>query len=141
MTPLFAVLLMSASLAVSAWLTGLLRRYALRVQLLDMPNERSSHSLPTPRGGGLAVVIAFVLALAGLWWFGLLSQGLAAATGIGGLLIAAISYLDDRHDVSARWRFLVHVLAAALALWWLGGFPSLPLLGLELHFGWFGVLI
>ena len=41
-------------------LTGLLRRYALAKSLIDVPNERSSHAVPTPRGGGISIVITFL---------------------------------------------------------------------------------
>ena len=44
--------------------TWLLRHYALSRSLLDIPNARSSHSVPTPRGGGVAIVLTFMLALA-----------------------------------------------------------------------------
>jgi len=96
------------TLLVSCWLTGALRRYALRTQLLDLPNARSSHSRPTPRGGGLAIVVSFNLALLVSWWLGAVAPEFVAAAGI-------------------------------VALWWLGGFPALPLPGLELGFGWLGI--
>jgi Fuc2NAc and GlcNAc transferase len=44
-------------------LTWVLRRYALTSSLMDIPNERSSHSVPTPRGGGVAIVLSFILVL------------------------------------------------------------------------------
>lgn len=128
-----------AAAALSALLTGVLRRYALRTQLLDLPNARSSHTQPTPRGGGLAIVISFSLALTTVWLAGLVSTRVVAAAGVGGLMIAGIGYLDDRHDLPARWRFPVHLIAAGVALGWLGGFPPLPLPGPELGFGWFGI--
>lgn len=129
----------TVTLAASGWLTGVLRRYALHTQLLDLPNARSSHSQPTPRGGGLAIVISFNLALLAAWWSGGVTSEFAAAIGVGGLLIAGIGYLDDRHDLPARWRLLVHLLAAGWALWWLGGFPPLPLPGGDLSLGWLGI--
>lgn len=56
---------------VASWLmTAALRRYALSRSLLDIPNARSSHTLPTPRGGGLAFVVAFLVAMLGLGWGG-----------------------------------------------------------------------
>jgi Fuc2NAc and GlcNAc transferase len=49
---------------VSSWsLTLVLRRYALVKSLVDVPNDRSSHTVPTPRGGGVAIVLSFGLAL------------------------------------------------------------------------------
>ena len=49
-----------ASFFISLLTTSVVKRYFSQ-QLLDMPNERSSHSLPTPRGGGLGFVIAFAI--------------------------------------------------------------------------------
>ena len=50
--------------SVVSWaLTGFLRRYALAKNLIDIPNERSSHSVPTPRGGGVAIVVSFLAVL------------------------------------------------------------------------------
>jgi len=43
------------------------RRWALRCNLLDIPNERSSHVVPTPRGGGLAIVIVTLIGSGALW--------------------------------------------------------------------------
>ena len=49
--------------AFSAILVGVVRRYALRNNIVDLPNMRSSHTAPTPRAGGIAVVLSFVAAL------------------------------------------------------------------------------
>ncbi|MCK5195190.1 MAG: hypothetical protein KAQ71_15365, partial [Desulfobulbaceae bacterium] len=43
----------------SLLLTGVLRFYAIKLRLVDFPNKRSSHVTPTPRGGGVAVVLVF----------------------------------------------------------------------------------
>ena len=48
--------------------TWLARRYALHRGLLDHPGERRSHALPTPRGGGISIVIAMLVVLAWLGW-------------------------------------------------------------------------
>ncbi|MEG0869600.1 MAG: glycosyl transferase, partial [Hafnia sp.] len=64
-------------LGVAFFLTWALRRYALARSLIDVPNARSSHSVPTPRGGGVAIVSAFRLALVGM----LASGTIAAAAG------------------------------------------------------------
>src|SRR5690625_6458059 len=63
--PVFGLMLTTFGL--SLLLTGLLRRHALHTQLMDVPNQRSSHSRPTPQGGGLAVVISFPAGL-GITW-------------------------------------------------------------------------
>jgi Fuc2NAc and GlcNAc transferase len=118
------------------FLTGLVRRYALN-RLVDIPNDRSSHHAPTPRGGGLAIVAAFsggcLLARTAGWITPELSIGL-----LSGLLIAAIGFWDDHGHVPARYRMGTHIAAASLALAGLGGFSELPLGTTTLTLGWIG---
>ena len=86
----------------------------LRMQLLDQPNARSSHSQPTPRGGG----VAFVL-------LGSASSGIAlligqdhsvAALPLLAAPLAVVGLLDDRHNLPASWRYAVQLLTAVLML-------------------------
>lgn len=107
----------------AALMTGVVRRYALR-RLLDVPNDRSSHRQPTPRGGGLAIVLAYSLALAALNLTGLLPWPLLMAQ-LGLAPLAAIGFLDDHGHVPARWRLLTQACVALWALWWLGGLDNL----------------
>jgi Fuc2NAc and GlcNAc transferase len=112
------------ALLAAAGLTGLVRRFALAHELFDVPNERSSHTVPTPRGGGLAVV-AIVLTGAGLL---ALVGRIPAETFVallGGALVAWIGWIDDRRGLPAWVRLASHFTAAAWALWWLGGMPTL----------------
>ncbi len=51
-------------------LTFWVRQFALKKDIIDIPNERSSHSIPTPRGGGLAIVLSFYSALIALYFLG-----------------------------------------------------------------------
>lgn len=132
--------LLIVSLAVLAWfLTALLRRYALARSLLDVPNARSSHSLPTPRGGGVAIVVAFLLGLCVAFFTGLgIAAELFYALLGAGLGIALLGFLDDHGHIAARWRLLGHFLAAAWALYWLGGLPPLAVFGGLLQLSWIG---
>ncbi len=140
MSSAIGLILIVCSALVAFGLTGLLRRYALQAQILDIPNQRSSHTVPTPRGGGLAVAAAFCLCLlvAGAW--GLVLPSLLMAAVGGGSAVAAIGFVDDRGHVPARWRLLVHFLAAAWAVAWLGGMPALPIGGYATDLGAAGVL-
>jgi len=122
----------------SVLLTWVLRCYALRSDLIDIPNARSSHRVPTPRGGGVAIVISVLVALPVIAWLGLISW--AAMWGLwgAGCGVAMIGFLDDHGHIPARWRLLGHFLAAAWALFWLGGLPPVELFGLTLELGWWG---
>jgi len=124
-------------------LTAMMRRYALSRSLLDIPNERSSHTVPTPRGGGVAFVAAFfgsalLLAFTGNEQVG---WGTLLALIFGGGLIALIGFQDDRIYIPVRYRLLVHFIAATWGVYCLGGFPNLPIFGTEIVFGWVGWLL
>ncbi|WP_409313966.1 MraY family glycosyltransferase [Pseudomonas putida] len=126
------------ALAVSFVLTAVLRWYALSHSLLDIPNARSSHSRPTPRGGGLAIVLSFLAALLILWGLkGISTADCVALVGAGGM-VATIGFMDDHGHIAARWRLLGHFAAAAWALFWLGGWPTLTVFGVHLTLGWVG---
>jgi Fuc2NAc and GlcNAc transferase len=122
-------------------LTGLARRIAVARSLLDVPNERSSHTSPTPKGGGLAIVVVVLSGVAILRLTGTLGRGESWAILGGGTLVAVVGWLDDRRDLSASTRLTAHVAAAAWALWWLGGMPFLTT-GHDVHsLGMFGTIL
>jgi Fuc2NAc and GlcNAc transferase len=122
-------------------LTGLIRRYALTRELVDVPNARSSHSVPTPRGGGVAIVICFLISLPALWFFDLLSLNQLLSFFTAGVVVATIGFIDDHGHVAARWRLLAHFLAAVTGLFFIGGLPVIQMFGVELQLGWFGHIL
>ena len=134
------MLLLLATLVVAFLLTGALRRYALRADLMDIPNNRSSHKIPTPRGGGLAIVVVSLVGLLTLGLWSLISITALLALGLGGAAVAGVGWLDDHTDVPARWRLLVHLVAAAWVVALAGGAPALALAGFDWDWGWFGAL-
>ena len=120
-------------------LTLLIRKSALKTNRLDVPNERSSHTSPTPRGAGLAVVVAFLLGLIALLVENSISDEVFLAVAIPGLAVAIIGWLDDRgHLTSAKWRLVGHFACASLAVWLVGGLPELPLANSTIDFGLVG---
>lgn len=124
--------------AVSFSLTWALRRYALSRSLMDIPNARSSHSVPTPRGGGVAIVLAFTLALFMLLFAGLMASPVFAAIAGAGAVIAIIGFMDDHGHIAARWRLLGHFAASIWLLFWMGGLPAVELFGHAFDLGWLG---
>lgn len=134
-------LVFAAVLTASLLLTWVLRRYALARSLIDIPNDRSSHSVPTPRGGGVAIVLTYLVALVLMASVELLSWSAALPLLGSGLLIALVGFLDDHGHIAARWRLLAHFTAAGWALFWIGGLPTLDVAGFELNLGWLGHLL
>jgi Fuc2NAc and GlcNAc transferase len=118
----------------------LIRRYAEKREWLDHPNERSSHEVPTPRGGGLAIVV-LVLAI-GLW--AAMETGLNRGLifTVGGAIIAWLGWRDDLHSLSPRIRFAVQGIVAAISIYGLGYFKvvTIPMFG-ELQLGVIGIII
>lgn len=106
-----------ASFALSACVTWLAIRYAHRRNLIDQPGQRRSHILPTPRGGGVGIVVA-ALAIYIFETLLLPSEAtpdlLACACAIG--LVAAVGWIDDHGGLAARWRLLAHFAAALLVV-------------------------
>ena len=123
---------------VSLALTALLRQYALRRSIIDIPNARSSHTVPTPRGGGVAIVLTFAFALVWLAGAQLITVAESAALLGAGLLIAIIGFMDDHGHIAARWRLLGHFAAAIWMLSWMQGLPAISAFGVTFDLGWVG---
>lgn len=131
-------LLLPAVACLSLMLTGGLHRYALARSLMDIPNARSSHTVPTPRGGGVAIVASFLLALPVALAAGVVPHAFALALLGAGAGIALVGFLDDHRHIPARWRLLGHFAGAGWVLFWLGGLPPIELLGMSVDLGWAG---
>lgn len=135
---MIAVLVVLGTLSVSYFLTFVVRRYALSHSIFDIPNSRSSHTLPTPRGGGIAIVVSWFVTLTILMGSAHLDVWVGLALLVGGGVIALIGWLDDRHHLSAGIRAGVHLAAAAWAVWCLGGLPSFNVGTGVMPLGWMG---
>ena len=119
------ILLVLGVFAATAALAGLVRRYALTHSVVDVPNERSSHATPTPRGGGLAIVAVALITIAALAVTGRMTPHTAIGLAGGGLLVALVGWVDDKRDLRALVRIAAHTAAATWTVAWLGGMPSL----------------
>lgn len=109
-----------AVFAAALLLTFFIRGLARRRGLLDVPNDRSSHTVATPHGGGLAIMIALYAALTYRYAAGELDPSLFYAL-LCALPIVIVSQIDDVVALSARFRFAVQGISAAAALFALGG--------------------
>lgn len=123
---------------ISLLLTEMIRRYTLKNNFLDTPNERSSHSIATPRGGGLSIVVIFFIVVG---FSGLLPSNFTYALIGSGTLVAAVGFWDDQGHIEAKWRLLSHFMASFWVLFWLGGIPKFQLFGFSIESGWIGVVL
>lgn len=119
------------------WVEGM----AVRAQLLAVPTDRSSHLIPTPVGGGLGIVLAYLLGVLCLWLGESLvtAQLLALAASVP---VAIIGLIDDRRHVDFRVRLLVQAFGAFLVLTLLGELPPIPVASISLDPGlWMWLLV
>lgn len=103
------VLLIALVCALASWLlTSLVRRYALKHAVLDLPNSRSSHQVPTPRGGGVGIIVPIIVTLLAAPMLGVSPVFcVAGAAAIG--LVAALGWVDDHRSLSVRTRLAGHI--------------------------------
>ena len=108
------LLLGAVTLVASAVVCVVTLRALLRWAVIDLPNERSSHTRPTPRGGGLGFMVVVLVA----WTLLSLAGGAHATPPViaGATAIATISFVDDLRGVPLAARFAVQVAAVFLAL-------------------------
>lgn len=114
------------SALVALLVTPLVTRVIGYLHILDHPDERRTHGAPLPRGGGIAVAIAFLVVGGGLVVFGGALPGMPGPHGVdsmnllglfgGGVLAVVLGAIDDRYDLRARWQFLGQLGLAAVAV-------------------------
>jgi len=118
------LLFLLSSLLICLVLTFVVRKWAINRSVLDLPNERSSHSIPTPRGGGIAIAATWFLAITFLFFRGDIDSALFFAL-LCGVPISVIGLVDDVVTISAKFRLIVQVASAAMVLVFLGGLQGI----------------
>ena len=142
LNPAYAGVLFAIGFIATAIGVAFFTRLSRRRGLYDIPNERSSHSTPTPRGGGLIIVIVTLAGYAAIGW----GFGLPVSWGyiVGALMVAAISWLDDLRSVPFWARLIVHIAAALILIQDVGFWSNIavPLIAEDIPFGnVFGILL
>lgn len=132
-----AALLLGCAFAASVSGSVLMRSYALKRHIVDVPNARSSHAVPVPRGGGVAIVLSFLLGFTALFLFGKVPADLFIALTGGSLLVAGVSFWEDCRRLAIGLRLLAHFAAAGWALYWLGGMAPVDFGFATWSWGWF----
>jgi UDP-N-acetylmuramyl pentapeptide phosphotransferase/UDP-N-acetylglucosamine-1-phosphate transferase len=119
-------LLLILALIISFTITLVVRKIALHKKLLDIPNERSSHTRPTPRGGGIAILIAWYFGLFWLYYSEQIESQLFLAL-ICGLILAIVSFIDDIFTIKPWVRIIFQLITVLVGLYFIGGIEILYL--------------
>ncbi len=109
------ILPLAIALVLALVLTPVARRLAIRYDLLDRPVERSSHTAPTPFGGGHAIFVAFWATTLVLGWP--LSRPLVGLL-VGSMLLLVICTIDDKRNLPPLPRLMAQLLVALIAWVW-----------------------
>lgn len=123
------------------YLVSFFRTIAYRYHLLDVPNARSSHELPIPRGAGVGIVISFLSGVLLLFFLNIVDSTLLIAFFVGGILLASVGILDDLSHVPAGVRISLHFLVALLVLYLFKGMPPLEIGFATWHWHFWGWVI
>lgn len=126
LTPLMLLACTAAVALLSAVATALALYYARRAALLDLPGARRSHARPTPRGGGVGIVVAVMAGVAVLWVLAPMERGLWLGFGAGFLAVAGIGWADDHRSLPILPRLVIHALAGLGLSVGLSGWPGTP---------------
>ncbi len=105
-------------------LTYFIKNYAIKKSLVAEINERSSHTVPTPHGGGIAIAITWFIGLIYLYFNNQVESSLFYALMVG-VVISVVSYFDDLFELSAKLRLGIQSIVAIAGLVSLGGLGNL----------------
>jgi Fuc2NAc and GlcNAc transferase len=111
----------------------LIRRFALKKKIVSIPNERSLHVIPTPLGGGLAIVISWYIGISILFFSAVIESNLYFAL-LSGVLLTIVSLIDDLIDLKPAIRLFFHFVTAIIAFIFLGGLRQLIIPGIEMNY-------
>jgi len=107
-------------------LTYFIKNYAIKKSMLALVNERSSHTVATPHGGGIAITITWFVGLFYLYFLGEIEFSLFYALLVG-IVISVVSLFDDIYELSAKFRLVIQSLVAILGISFIGGLDSINL--------------
>ena len=128
-------LLLTVGFISSLLLTWGIKYAAVRLNMMDVPNDRSSHSRVTPRGGGLSFIAIFTIGL--IWLATNIDAWKPSLFSIvfPGFISALIGFLDDLGHIPARYRLMGHLAVGILTLTILHGAPSIHVFAWDIPSG------
>ena len=120
---------------ISFILTYIIKQYAVRNKMIVIPNARSLHDLPTPKGGGVAIVITWYAGISTLFFSGIIEKNLFFAL-LSGALLAVVSLIDDIKGLKPVIRLIVQFMTAILAFYFLNGLRPLVIPQLNINYNY-----
>lgn len=104
--------------------------------MVDIPNERSLHDMPIPKGGGIAIVLTWYIGISILFFSGIIERNLYYAL-LSGIILAFVSLIDDIRGLKPIIRLVAHFLSAIIAFTFLEGLRPLVLPEININYNFF----
>ena len=121
----YLILLFFCILIASIGITYCIYHLAVKNDLFDIPNQRSSHSTPTPKGGGISIIVLLIITTGTLFYFQMISREIMFSVITGLLIISIIGLIDDYKNLPIPIRLIGYTFGAMMALYFIGGVTSL----------------
>ena len=112
---------------ISSLITDFVRRFSIKNKLLDIPNDRSSHDIPKPKGGGISIVLIILGTVAVLSFFGMIKPDISMSMLVGLSIVAVVGLIDDYKDLSILVRTIFYFIAAVFSIYLIGGITSISI--------------
>ncbi|MGD0343157.1 MAG: hypothetical protein ABSA76_15760, partial [Bacteroidales bacterium] len=113
--------------------TSLIIKYADKNKMIAIPNERSLHDIPTPKGGGIAIVLSWYIGITILNFGGIIEKNLFYAL-LSGILLAIISLINDLTGLKPYIRLIIQFITSIIAFYFLQGLRPLIIPVIEINY-------
>jgi glycosyltransferase WbpL len=126
---------------ISAGLTGLIRYYSIEKNLYDIPNQRSSHEIPKPKGGGISIVLIVIGSIILLLLSKKINLDISISLLVGLTIVSITALIDDLFNLSALIRAVFYVIASFISLYLIDGLTVLSINNYSFNIGSLGLLL
>jgi Fuc2NAc and GlcNAc transferase len=125
---------------VSSMLTHSIRILSLKYKIFDIPNNRSSHDVPTPKGGGVSIVVLLMMTIMVLSFYDLIDKDILMSLSIGLIIVSIIGLIDDYKNLPILIRAIGYIVAIMISLKYIGELTSVEVNNNSLYLGYSGYI-
>ena len=126
---------------ISNVITNYIRKMSIKNKLFDIPNDRSSHLAPKPKGGGVSIVSALILTIFVLFFYKLIDTDISMSLITGLSIISMVGLIDDFKNLPIVIRIIAYVVGAALSLYFIGRLSYLEINNYSFNLNYFGYIL
>ena len=107
--------------------TSVIRYFSIKNNFLDIPNDRSSHLAPIPKGGGISIIGTLIFTIVILFYYKMVASEFVISMTIGLVIVSVVALVDDYKNLSPMIRVIIYIISAAFSLFMIGGLDSVSI--------------